>query len=68
MSVFSEGKENALRLVHFPSMTVFKNFPGDLKGNTRFASIDFSPNGGYMAAGVNRKIAQLYRLHHYEQY
>lgn len=68
MSIFSDKKENAVRLVHFPSMTVFKNFPNETKGTPRFASMDFSPSGGYMAAGLNNGSAHLYRLNHYGQY
>lgn len=68
VSIFSSEKENAVRLAHFPSMTVFKNFPIRNKGTARINTMDFSPNGGYMAAGLNNGSAYLYRLHHYDQY
>ncbi|EFX75500.1 hypothetical protein DAPPUDRAFT_306709 [Daphnia pulex] len=68
VSIFSSEKENAVRLAHFPSMTVFKNFPIRNKGTARINTMDFSPNGGYMAAGLNNGSAYLYRLNHYDQY
>ena len=77
MSMFSNAEENAVRLVHFPSLTVFQNFPqtpggrqqGDRDKKMSHAnSCDFSPNGGYMALGLNNGSAALYRLHHYDQY
>ena len=68
VSIFSNDKENAVRLLHFPSMTVFKNFPPRVKGTSKICSMDFSPNGGYMAMGQNNGSAFLYRLNHYEQY
>lgn len=68
MAIHSDAKEMAVRLVHFPSMTVFKNFPTEVKDNAHFLSIDFSPEGGYMAAGTNHGSAFLYRLNHYKQY
>lgn len=68
VSIFSDAKENAVRLAHFPSMTVFKNFPVQKKESYRVTTMDFSPSGGYMAAGFNNGSAHLYRLNHYDQY
>ncbi|XP_057375284.1 U3 small nucleolar RNA-associated protein 18 homolog [Daphnia carinata] len=68
VSIFSDAKENAVRLAHFPSMTVFKNFPVQKKDSYRVTTMDFSPSGGYMAAGFNNGSAHLYRLNHYDQY
>lgn len=68
MSMHSDDKDNAVRLVHFPSMTVFQNFPRVTKGSCIINTMSFSPNGGYMAMGINNGTAQLYRLHHYDQY
>jgi len=68
MGIYSGSKENAIRLVHFPSMTVFKNFPFNNQGTSLIQTMDFSPNGGYMALGLSNGTASLYRLHHYDQY
>lgn len=68
VSMFSSEKENAVRLAHFPSMTIFKNFPIQNKSSARVCTMDFSPSGGYMAAGFNNGSALLYRLNHYDQY
>ena len=68
MGIYSGSKENAIRLVHFPTMTVFKNFPLQNQGTSLIQTMDFSPNGGYMALGLSNGTASLYRLHHYNQY
>ena len=68
MAMYSASKENAVRLVHYPSLTVFKNFPTMTKKGHHINAIDFSPNGGFLAMGLNNGSASLYRLHHYDQY
>ena len=68
MAMYSGNKDNAIRLVQFPSLTVFQNFPRQAKGSFIINSMNFSPNGGYMAMALNNGTAQLYRLHHYDQY
>lgn len=48
--------------VHFPSMTVFKNFPGSTQSVlARPQCLDFSPGSGYLAVGNNKGTALLYR-------
>jgi len=68
VGIYSGSKENAVKLVHFPSMTVFKNFPTAKEAASLVQTMDFSPNGGYMALGLSNGTAELYRLHHYDQY
>lgn len=68
MSMYSTDKKNAIRMVHFPSLTVFKNFPISGKETPEVNCLDFSPNGGYFSLGLTNGSAQLYRLHHYDQY
>ncbi|XP_067632231.1 U3 small nucleolar RNA-associated protein 18 homolog [Eurosta solidaginis] len=59
---------SAVKLAHFPSATVFCNFPlpGSDIGKIRVA--EFSPNGGYLALGSTHKAVKLLRLKHYKYY
>ncbi len=66
MLAFSSVSRSEVRIAHFPSMSVFENFP--LTGKSHKArTIAFSPGGGYMAMGGGDK-ARLFRLKHYEDY
>ncbi|XP_023341141.1 U3 small nucleolar RNA-associated protein 18 homolog isoform X2 [Eurytemora carolleeae] len=67
LALSSELKDTAIKLVHFPSKTVFSNFPGTLNLN-KINSVDFSPGGGYLSLGNNKGAALLYRLKHYKDY
>jgi len=68
LALASENKENAVKLVHLPSMTVFQNFPSLNYNLKRPNCLDFSLNGGYMSIGNNRGAANLYRLKHFGNY
>ncbi|XP_037790960.1 U3 small nucleolar RNA-associated protein 18 homolog [Penaeus monodon] len=68
LAMGSEFKENAFKLVHFPSMTYFTNFPREGTNLARVQVAQFSPNGGYIAAGNNGGTVRLYRLKHYGSY
>ena len=65
LSMTSEATDNAIKLMHLPSMTVFSNFPGFNLNLKRINSIDFSLNGGYLGVGNNRGAANLFRLGFY---
>ncbi|XP_055940135.1 U3 small nucleolar RNA-associated protein 18 homolog isoform X2 [Argiope bruennichi] len=68
LAMSSSFKAEALKLVHFPSMTVFSNFPvrGEFIKNPN--SLDISVNSGYMCIGNNVGTAYIYRLKHYKNY
>jgi len=68
LAVSSELKDSAVKLVHFPSMSVFSNFPNVTQNIHRANCVGFSPGSGYMAIGNNRGAANLYRLKHYKDY
>lgn len=69
LAMASDEKVNGLRLVHFPSMTVFSNFPSSVQSVlARPQCLDFSPGSGYLAVGNNKGTALLYRLKHYGNY
>eukprot|EP00898_Chlorokybus_atmophyticus_P004567 jgi/Chlat1/5110/Chrsp33S05116 len=63
----SRLKKDALRLVHLPSCTVFSNWPTSRTPLHCVTSLDFSPSGGFLAAGNARGQVLLYRLHHYSR-
>ena len=65
LAMGSELKENAVKMVHLPSMTVYQNFPSLNYNIKRPNCIDFSLSGGYMSIGNNRGAANLYRLKHF---
>jgi hypothetical protein len=47
---YSPFQDSAVKLVHFPSMTVFSNFPGGFNMN-RVNSLGWSPATGYLSLG-----------------
>jgi len=67
LAMSSMEKEGAVKLVHFPSTSVFSNFPGTFNLG-RANSLSFSPGGGYFSVGNNKGAANLYRLNHYKEY
>ncbi|KAJ1523333.1 hypothetical protein ONE63_001204 [Megalurothrips usitatus] len=68
LAMASMDKENAVRLMHFPSMTVFSNFPHISENVFRPQCLDFSPHSGFLTLGNNRGRALLYRLKHFGNY
>ena len=61
LAMASEMKENAVKLAHVSSKTVFANFPSMNFNLKRINAMDFSANGGYLALGNNKGAANLYR-------
>ena len=61
LALTSELKENAIKMLHLPSMSVFQNFPPMKHNLMRPNCIDFSTNGGYFSVGNNRGAANLFR-------
>jgi len=68
LAMASDYKDEAIKLVHFPSMTIFGNFPREHKMIRRVQVMNFSPNSGYFAFGNNGGLAPIYRLKHYKAY
>lgn len=67
LAMSSSFKPNAVKMVHFPSLTAFSNFPG--KHDFRYSNcIDISPNSGYFLCGNNLGTAHLFRLKHYSSF
>lgn len=68
LAMSSNCVADAVRMVHFPSGTVFNNFPGILSKLDKPTVLSFSPQSGYFAIGSMAKQVSLYRLKHYNNY
>ncbi|KAK7097439.1 U3 small nucleolar RNA-associated protein 18 homolog isoform X2 [Littorina saxatilis] len=69
LALASNVTEKAVKLVHFPSFSVFSNFPELNDTKMRIpCSMDFSRNSGFLAMGNHKGRALLYRLNHYGSY
>ncbi|XP_053309006.1 U3 small nucleolar RNA-associated protein 18 homolog [Spea bombifrons] len=70
LAVASNKMDDAVKLIHIPSWSVFSNFPQQSKRKrihlTR--SMDFSPRSGFFSIANNRGEALLYRLKHYTDF
>uniref|UniRef100_A0A5S6QSW9 Anaphase-promoting complex subunit 4 WD40 domain-containing protein n=1 Tax=Trichuris muris TaxID=70415 RepID=A0A5S6QSW9_TRIMR len=68
LAMVSSQKENAMKLLHVRSGTVFSNYPIE-QYNLGFArDVDFSPNGGYMCVGNSKGKLKLFKLMYYGGY
>ncbi|XP_066598487.1 U3 small nucleolar RNA-associated protein 18 homolog isoform X2 [Prorops nasuta] len=68
LAIASKEKENAFKMLHIPSFTVFSNFPTIETKMSNPIAIDFSPGSAYLGVTNNTFNAFLYRLKHYENY
>ncbi|XP_047427790.1 U3 small nucleolar RNA-associated protein 18 homolog isoform X2 [Mugil cephalus] len=69
MAVGSRAEDEAVRLVHMPSLTVFSNFPiAKRKFIYRASCLDFSPHSGFFSLANNKGKAPLFRLLHYKDF
>uniref|UniRef100_A0A1I8QD79 U3 small nucleolar RNA-associated protein 18 homolog n=1 Tax=Stomoxys calcitrans TaxID=35570 RepID=A0A1I8QD79_STOCA len=58
---------NALKMAHFPSGTVYANFPGFMPKLGYIRTLEFSPQSAYLALG-NAKECPLFRIKHFKNY
>lgn len=68
LGICSADTNNAVKLVHFPSATVFSNFPSQHDMMGKATVLNFSPASGFFAFGTIGGLAPLYRLRHYSNY
>lgn len=69
MLAFASNEVNdAVKITHIHSGTVFNNFPGNLSKIGKPQVVQFSPQSGFMAIGNNGKEVLLYRLKHFNNY
>ncbi|XP_070596141.1 U3 small nucleolar RNA-associated protein 18 homolog [Erythrolamprus reginae] len=69
LAMASNRLDDAVKLVHIPSFTVFSNFPVFRRKLLYLAyCMDFSPRSGYFSIANNKGKALLYRLKHYSDF
>ncbi|XP_017309879.1 U3 small nucleolar RNA-associated protein 18 homolog [Ictalurus punctatus] len=69
LAIGSRAEDEANRLVHLPSFSVFSNFPLFRKKTIyRPHCIDFSPHSGFYSIANNKGQALLFRLLHYKDF
>lgn len=68
LAIASKEVENAIRIVHFPSGTVYHNFPGMDSNIGKPNVVQFSPQTGYLAIGSSDKQVPLFRLKHFNNF
>ncbi|XP_060108979.1 U3 small nucleolar RNA-associated protein 18 homolog [Heteronotia binoei] len=69
LAIASKKIDDAVKMVHIPSLTVFSNFP--LSGRKVIysaQSMDFSPRSGFFSIANDKGTALLYRLQHYSDF
>ncbi|XP_010074236.1 PREDICTED: U3 small nucleolar RNA-associated protein 18 homolog, partial [Pterocles gutturalis] len=69
LAVASCETDEAVKLVHIPSYTVFSNFPLFRRKQIYLTqSMDFSPRSGFFSVANNKGKALLFRLKHYADF
>ncbi|XP_039979990.1 U3 small nucleolar RNA-associated protein 18 homolog isoform X2 [Xiphias gladius] len=69
LAIASRAEDEAIRLVHLPSLSVFSNFPvSKRKIVYRASCLDFSPHSGFFSLANNKGQAPLFRLLHYKDF
>ncbi|EDW08354.1 U3 small nucleolar RNA-associated protein 18 homolog [Drosophila mojavensis] len=68
LAMCSVKVRNAVKLAHFPSATVYANFPEQTDSFGYIKKMAFSPNSGYLAFASRGKRAPLFRLKHFKNY
>ncbi|XP_062336775.1 U3 small nucleolar RNA-associated protein 18 homolog [Osmerus eperlanus] len=69
LAIASRFDNEAVRLVHLPSYTVFSNFPLFHRKTLYHAhSLAFSPHSGFFSLANNKGYAPLFRLLHYKNF
>ncbi|KAL2833252.1 WD40-repeat-containing domain protein [Aspergillus cavernicola] len=62
LAMASETKKDALRLVHLPTCTVFRNWPTQSTPLGRVTSVAISPNSEYLTVGNDRGRIRLWQI------
>ncbi|KAG7317436.1 hypothetical protein KOW79_019734 [Hemibagrus wyckioides] len=69
LAIGSRAEDEAVRLVHIPSFSVFSNFPLFHKKTIyRPHCLDFSPHSGFYSIANDKGQALLFRLLHYKDF
>lgn len=65
LCIASRAAKDALRLVHLPTFSVFKNWPTSGTPLGKVTSVAFTPHGEMIAVGNEQGKVRLWRLNHY---
>ncbi|XP_016969945.1 U3 small nucleolar RNA-associated protein 18 homolog [Drosophila rhopaloa] len=68
LAMSSCAAPNAMKLAHFPSATVFSNFPGQNENVGYVSSMAFSPHSSFLAFATKGKRVPLFRLKYFKSY
>lgn len=68
LAIASKEVDDAVRIIHFPSGTVYHNFPAMNSNIGKANIIQFSPQSGFMAIGNSDKQVPMYRLKHFHNF
>ena len=68
LSMCSSSVSAGVKIAHFPSGTVYSNFPGSQSDVGQIQTMAFSPSSGYLALGNRSKEVRLFRLKHFKNY
>ncbi|XP_034448647.1 U3 small nucleolar RNA-associated protein 18 homolog isoform X2 [Hippoglossus hippoglossus] len=69
LAIASRAEDEAVRLVHLSSLSIFSNFPVSKRNIVYRAScLDFSPHSGFFSLANNKGHAPLFRLLHYKDF
>ncbi|XP_065820945.1 U3 small nucleolar RNA-associated protein 18 homolog isoform X3 [Labrus bergylta] len=69
LAIASRAEDEAVKLVHMPSLSVFSNFPvSKRKVVYRASCLDFSPHSGFFSLANSKGHAPLFRLLHYKDF
>ncbi|XP_060945916.1 U3 small nucleolar RNA-associated protein 18 homolog isoform X2 [Limanda limanda] len=69
LAMASRAEDEAVRLVHLSSLSIFSNFPVSKRNIVYRAScLDFSPHSGFFSLANNKGHAPLFRLLHYKDF
>jgi U3 small nucleolar RNA-associated protein 18 len=61
----SDQKQDHVRVLHVPSLSVFTNWPTERTPLRRVHSLAFSPTSRYLTLGNNRGSVLLYQMNHF---
>ncbi|XP_017044449.1 U3 small nucleolar RNA-associated protein 18 homolog [Drosophila ficusphila] len=68
LAMSSGEAPNAVKLAHFPSATVFSNFPSQIENVGYVTSMAFSPHSSFLAFATKGKRVPLFRLKYFKGY
>ncbi|EDV37727.1 uncharacterized protein Dana_GF11267 [Drosophila ananassae] len=68
LAMASSKAPNCVKLAHFPSATVYSNFPSQNESVGHVTSMSFSPHSSFLAFATKHKFVPLFRLKYFKNY